>query len=98
MEEQSAKRKLGKLFSIVRDRKKISQSIPSIPTAEQSFGYRVDQSTKQLVQNENPNILLARKTITKEIDSKIFATTNSLYKGPSSCFGKENNKGLKWHK
>jgi hypothetical protein len=42
---------MGKLHYFTREARKISQSIPSIPCAEQSYGYRMDQKTKKLIQN-----------------------------------------------
>jgi hypothetical protein len=80
----------------------INKSIPSIPSASQSYGYRVDQKTNKLVQNENPNILLARKTFLNGINRKIFDTTQNIFHGPGSYFPKsglnKNIIGLKWYK
>ena len=80
--------KSGKLFGIVRDRAKISQSIPSIPANSQSYGYRVDVATKKLVANESPHVLLARKSMEGLYPINFTNTLETVYRGPGSYFHK----------
>lgn len=46
----------------------IPQRLPSIPSQEQSFGYRLDPSTKKLVTNDSPKIMFAKRMAIKEED------------------------------
>lgn len=90
----------GKLYGIRRDPLRASQSIPSIPNINQSYGYRFDNQTKKLVLNENPRVLLAKRSGETVESVNLAATLESIYQGPNSYFVKYNShvKGPKWHK
>lgn len=41
------------------EQKYSEQHLPSIPTVDNSFGYKYDQKTKKMVGNQNPKIIFA---------------------------------------
>lgn len=90
------------MYGISRDQSKVRhESVPSIPTNEQSYGYRIDQKTKKLVQNENPNVLLAKNTLNETLKLQDIKSANSLGGGPGSYFIKSQTAKLKgplWHR
>lgn len=68
------------------------QRLPSIPSQEQSYGYRIDQNTQKLVYNDNPKIIFAQKMPTKE-EVHFQRTSNSMGKGVK-CWFSGNSKRL----
>lgn len=60
------------------------QRLPSIPTQDQSYGYRLDPKSQKLVYNDNPKIIFAQKSSTTATpkDDYFQRTQSQLGKGP----------------
>lgn len=65
-----------------KEKEIVPQRLPSIPTHEQSYGYRYDGESNRLVNNDDPKIMFAKRGIVLEEDVYFQRAQSQLGKGP----------------